>query len=197
MCVREKPYPRKGVATPRVLLVSRHTAHSTTILLLLLLLLMLLASSCHNKMHGFSLHPIYRFRASCFFSNPLPFATAIRGHIAGPPPHSPLWCVSSSLITGVAPPIKKCHFADFLHKSTTGSTSTCIFLVRHSVALQTSATLLIPKCTTRPWTLKGALTTVWQSDSSFRALEAPRHCRSSLKCGSRGLDLVFSRAIFN
>ena len=26
-------------------------------------------------------------------------------------------------------PQKKCHFADFLHKSTTGSTSTCVFFL--------------------------------------------------------------------
>ena len=170
MCVREKPYPRKGVATPRVLLVSRHTAHSTTILLLLLLLLMLLASSCHNKMHGFSLHPIYRFRASCFFSNPLPFATAIRGHIAGPPPHSPLWCVPSSLITGVAPPIKKCHFADFLHKSTTGSTSTCVFFLYDIPSLPQLQPHSLCENAPPGDRLLCALTTVWQSDGSFRAL---------------------------
>ena len=31
--------------------------------------------------------------------------------------------------TRVAPPIKKCHVADFLHKSTTGSISTCVFFL--------------------------------------------------------------------
>ena len=43
----------------------------------------------------------------------------------------------STYPTCVAPPTKKCHFADFLHKSTTGSTPAYlgIFLVRHSVAL--------------------------------------------------------------
>ena len=52
-------------------------------------------------------------------------------------------------------PQKKCHCVDFLHKSTTESTSTCYFsctTFRHSTT--TSATLLILKCTTRRWTLR-------------------------------------------
>ena len=33
------------------------------------------------------------------------------------------------IFTCVAPRTKKCHFADFLHKSTTGSTCTCAFFL--------------------------------------------------------------------
>ena len=32
-------------------------------------------------------------------------------------------------------PQKKCHFADFLHKSTTGSTSTCVFFLYDNPSL--------------------------------------------------------------
>ena len=71
-------------------------------------------------------------------------------------------------------PRKKCHFADFLHKSTTGSTSTrllCLFLVRHSVALPQLQLHLWSRNAPPGDGLLGALTTaVWQSDSSFRAL---------------------------
>ena len=72
----------------------------------------------------------------------------------------------------VAPPTKKkCHFVDSLHKPTTGSTSTsCIFLVRHSVILPQLQPHLwsenAPSCE-GPF---GALTTVWQSDNSFCAV---------------------------
>ena len=50
-------------------------------------------------------------------------------------------------------PQKKRYFADSLHKSTTGNTSTVYFsctTLRRCAT--TSATLLIPKCTTRRWT---------------------------------------------
>ena len=50
---------------------------------------------------------------------------------------------------------KKRHFADFLHKSTTGSTSTVYFsctTFRRSAT--TSTALLIPKCTTRRSSLR-------------------------------------------
>ena len=37
--------------------------------------------------------------------------------------------------TCVAPPTKKCHFTDFLHKSTTGSTSICVFFLYDNPSL--------------------------------------------------------------
>ena len=53
---------------------------------------------------------------------------------------------------------KKCHFADFLHKCTTGSTSSCVFFLYNSMTFRrsatTSSTLVIPKCTTRRCTLR-------------------------------------------
>ena len=53
---------------------------------------------------------------------------------------------------------KKWHFAYFLHKSTTGSTSTCVLVYFSCTTFRrsatTSATLLIPKCTTPRWTLR-------------------------------------------
>ena len=58
----------------------------------------------------------------------------------------------------------------FLHKSTTGSTSTCVFFWYDlSSFCHNSSHTFDPK--TPPGDgLLGALTTVWQSDSSFRAL---------------------------
>ena len=51
---------------------------------------------------------------------------------------------------------KKRHFADFSHKSTTGSTSTCVFFYNTTFrrSATTSATRLFPKSTTRRWTLR-------------------------------------------
>ena len=57
-------------------------------------------------------------------------------------------------ITCVAPPTKKCHFRFYAQIYDWKHLYLCIFLVptfRRSAT--TSATLLIPKCTTRRWTL--------------------------------------------
>ena len=50
---------------------------------------------------------------------------------------------------------KKSHFADFFHKSTTGSTSTYIFFLCDIPLLcHNSSYTFDPKCTTRRWTLR-------------------------------------------
>ena len=56
----------------------------------------------------------------------------------------------------------------------------CISFTTFRNSAITPATPSIQKRTTRRYSLD-ALTAVWQSDISFRALQGPGHCRSSLK----------------
>ena len=67
-------------------------------------------------------------------------------------------------------PQKKCHFAVFLHKSTTGSTSTCVFFLYDIPSLCRNFSYTFDPKAPPGDGLLGALTTVWQSDSGFRAL---------------------------
>ena len=86
----------------------------------------------HNKTQGKTPHPLGRTSAAHFSrqravgkqKNKKTPIRRVYGQISTTSSQSP-----RRHVTCVAPPTKKCHFADFLHKSTTGSTCTCVFFL--------------------------------------------------------------------
>ena len=86
--------------------------------------------------------------------------------------------LSWGLVTPVLHLRRKKVFADSLNKPTTGSTSNlCMFLQDVQYFCHNASHTVDPKTHHPAMDSWGALTTVWQSDRSFRTLQGPRHCR--------------------